>query len=160
MNLSRGFQRITLILAILAGLICGTFAGSIPVKKYCKAQVDSRLVLLLDEPSDQELREFIKWQEEEGITISHDLYQFCKEPVGQSLGMWSMREGLVEMQKEKFWRDLSKPQLVAYCILTGAGCGAAVFLSTWLIIWFGGLSVYKLAAWLACGFKDAECPKA
>ena len=44
--------------------------------------------------------------------------------------------------------------LVGLCILAGLGGAAGGFLGTWLIVWFGGLAMYKLIRWVVLGFRD------
>jgi hypothetical protein len=58
--------------------------------------------------------------------------------------------------EESFWVNLSVRGIVFLCILAGlAGAGVGYF-GTWLVIWFGGLAVYKLIKWIVLGFYDSK----
>jgi len=35
--------------------------------------------------------------------------------------------------------------------------GAAIgYFGVWLVVWYGGLAVYKLIRWIVLGFRDKE----
>jgi len=44
--------------------------------------------------------------------------------------------------------------LVAIVTLYGFGAAAIGYFGTWLVVWFGGLSIYKLIRWIVLGFRD------
>ncbi|UCG54622.1 MAG: hypothetical protein JSV32_08625 [Dehalococcoidia bacterium] len=56
--------------------------------------------------------------------------------------------------KSGFWIQLSKPSLVALCIAGGMLGTFVGFSSAWLILWFGGLAIYKIIKLLILGFCD------
>ncbi len=53
-----------------------------------------------------------------------------------------------------FWMQLSKGDFLGLCILAGLVGALVGFSFTWLILWFGGLAIYKLFKWLILGFRD------
>jgi len=156
MNLRRGFQRITLILAILAGLVLAGFAGSMPFKKHRDASGwGLGDYIVVQPPSKEEKKEFDRWVQLKGIRESPDYFVLEDSANGYTAPtLNSVREKLAEQQKTRFWRDLSRPKLVTYCVMAGVGCGIAGFFGTWATVWFGGLGVYKLIRWLVSGFTD------
>jgi hypothetical protein len=155
MNLRRGFWRITLVLAIVTSVICGVFAGIIPFEKYRTAQshwwywMDAALII--KRPSDEELKEFKKWRQE---NISPDIKVDFNVVPDTEQSLEDVREELLAKQKEKFWKDLPKVGLVAIVILYGLGGAAVGYIGVWFIVWFGGLAIYKLIRWIVLGFRD------
>jgi len=154
MNLRCGFKRITLILSISAAVICGFFAGNIPIEKYCTAQSHWGVgdAFVIKRPSEQELREFEDWQKAKGITIDPNAYVFADIESLPSLR--DVRELLLTGQKESFWRNLSMAKLVLIVVLAGLVGATTGYLGIWLVIWFGGLGVYKLIRWIVLGFRN------
>lgn len=62
--------------------------------------------------------------------------------------------------ENSFWVNLSTAQLKGLCILCGIAGAAIGYGGIVLVIWFGGLAVYKLIRWIVLGFTaDNDKPK-
>lgn len=131
MNLRRGFRRITFILAVVSAVFCTFCAVVIVVEKHDSVQSSLQLRLGLDEKG----------------------FAALKEAGFSNREIKDYKEEIIELQKG-FWVNLSKPELVGLCIVAGLGGGAIGYLGTWLVIWFGGLAIYKLIRWIVLGFRD------
>lgn len=68
-------------------------------------------------------------------------------------------EAEVRKLQHSFWLNIyteNLEYLIVYCILAGLGGAVVGYLGTWLILWFGGLAVYKLIRWFVFGFYEKK----
>lgn len=163
MNSKRGFKRVIFTLATVVALASGIFTGMVPYTEYRTARsfwelADPNWQIIVKEPSEQELQQFNAWKIKMGI-VSDDYYVLEDPNSNMSFAhslptLMESRETFLRIQKTRYWKDLSKPTLVGLFILYIL-CGlVAGFLSVWLILWFGGLAIYKIIKWLILGFYD------
>jgi hypothetical protein len=61
-----------------------------------------------------------------------------------------------EMQQYEWWGKKGTDEAVLLSVLTALGCAAIGYLGTWVIIWFGGIVIYKFIRWLISGFHEDE----
>jgi hypothetical protein len=55
--------------------------------------------------------------------------------------------------RANFWVKIPKIQLAGLFVLAGLGSAIGGFLAAWLVIWFGGLCVYKFISWMGLCFR-------
>jgi len=55
--------------------------------------------------------------------------------------------------RDNFWVKIPKVQLAGLFVLAGVGGAISGYLTTWLVVWFGGLSIYRFIRWLAFCFR-------
>jgi len=148
MNLRRGFRRITLVLAIIGGIlgaivgVSGTAAEHDYAQRRLRWEEENYInkyghlpppeAFVIDEPK------------KEGEHWKKSLNRVKKEVATEELR--KLRDG--------FWVKLPKVGLIGLCTLAGIAGAAIGFLGTWVVIWFGGLAVYKLIKWLVLGFRE------
>jgi hypothetical protein len=159
MNLKRGFKRITFVLSIVAAITCAGLAmaltlhisttaqgtlireqrryedeyntyGTEITQEQAKAELRRREALSVGDQANEERRR-TRWAEEKA---------FAKARLDE------LANG--------FWVRLSKVSLVGLCIAAGLAGALAGFSLTWLVVWFGGLTIYKFIKWLILGFCD------
>ncbi len=52
-----------------------------------------------------------------------------------------------------FWVKLPKAQLAGLFVLAGLGSATGGYVAIWLVVWFGGLGIYRFIRWLALCFR-------
>ena len=136
-NLTRGFKRITLVLAILAAVICGVLVGAVPIKKYQVAISRSRLRLVLDKPADK------RWEKDPIIKASDPwLEEAQKNATPETSDPWL--EAATAVSEKSWWATLSKPGLVGIVASATVGGAAIGYCGVWL--------GYYFLEWLVLGF--------
>ncbi len=176
MNSKRGFKIITFALAAVAAL-SGTVIGvSIVINEYENAKGFLRwkrenLVRnygdIFDKVAFENTGEFDVRVIPENYngnvppfemigTIDGDRWHKMSDPEKiESIQAYNIkRRDELEKLESGFWIQLSKPSLMALCIAGGLGGALVGFCTTWLILWFGGLAIYKIINWLILGFRD------
>ncbi|MFZ0035393.1 MAG: hypothetical protein WAK60_10475 [Sedimentisphaerales bacterium] len=162
-NWEKGFKRIILLIAIGAS-IRGGACMVVPIRKYCNAQNQPWVSdpIVVQKPSEQEVKEFEKWIQEmaaKGTIIDANYYVIDKDDETHSLeqslpSLKEIRPLLLKDANVLFWRNLSKPKLIGICILTSLTGAFVAFFSVWLVFWFGGLAIYRILKWVVLGFCD------
>ncbi len=153
MNLERGFRRITLVLAIVSAIFCGFCAVMLVLDEHEREKSKLNLpefdVRLIPEGDDNKPIPSIETM----ALIKKDVWDKMSEDE-QIATIKADKEHKRKKLEESFWVSLSVGGIVFLCILAGlAGAGVGYF-GNWLVIWFGGLGVYKLIRWIVLGFRD------
>jgi len=144
MNSKRGFKRITFALAAVAAL-SGTVIGvSIVIYEYENAGWYD----VIPENYSGNAPPFEMVGTIDGDRW-HKMSDLEKIAANQAYNIKSRNE-----LESGFWIQLSKPSLVALCVAGGLVGAFIGFSSAWLILWFGGLAIYKIIRWLILGFCD------
>jgi len=55
--------------------------------------------------------------------------------------------------RDNFWVKLPKAQLAGLFVLAALSSAAGGYLITWLVVWFGGLGIYRFLKWLGLCFR-------
>ncbi len=55
--------------------------------------------------------------------------------------------------RANFWVKIPKIQLAGLFVLAGLSSAIGGFLAAWLVIWFGGLCIYKFISWMGLCFR-------
>ena len=55
--------------------------------------------------------------------------------------------------RDNFWVKLPKVQLAALFVLAGVGSAISGYLAILLVVWFGGLNIYRFIRWLGLCFR-------
>jgi hypothetical protein len=135
MNLKCRFYRITLLLAIVAGVSCACYGVLLVADEYYRAQNKLNMC-----------RESVEgW--EACRKMRPEFYKANTEAVSTSL------RNLDEAQKN-FWVNLPKSRLVGFYVLSGLAGAIGGGLITWAVLWLAGLTIYESLRWFAlvcCG---------
>lgn len=135
MNLSCRFCRITLLLAIVAGVSCACYGVLLVADEYYRAQNGLNIC-----------RESVEgW--EACRKMKPEFYKANAEAVSSSL------KNLDEAQNN-FWVNLPRSRLVGLYVLAGLAGTIGGCLITWAVLWFGGLTIYESIRWfvlICCG---------
>jgi hypothetical protein len=180
MNLRRGLRRITFVLAIVSAIFCAFCAVVLILDEHDSAQsylrwkqdnfLEKYRVLpppegfVIDEPKKEDEHKPLTFDpnllpklptlkrggKKYHLTFDPNLLTVIDEPK-KKIAEEELRE-----LKNSFWVNLSKHGLIGLCILTGLGGAAVGFFGTWLVVWFGGLAIYKLIRWVVLGFHDSQ----
>lgn len=66
----------------------------------------------------------------------------------------------LDQARSNFWVKIPKIQLAGLFVLAVLSSAIGGFLAAWLVIWFGGLCIYKFISWLwLCFRRHSECKK-
>ncbi len=66
----------------------------------------------------------------------------------------------LDQARSNFWVKIPKIQLAGLFVLAGLSSATAGYLTTWLVVWFGGLCIYRFIRWLGlCLRRHSECKK-
>jgi len=66
----------------------------------------------------------------------------------------------LDQARANFWVQLTILQLVGLFVLAGLSSAIGGFLAAWLVIWFGGLCIYKFIRWMGlCLRRHSERKK-
>lgn len=135
MNLKCRFYKVTLFLAIIAGISCACYGVLLVADDYYRAQ--NKLNVCKENVEGWEACRKMK----------PEFYEANAEAVSTSL------RNLSEAEKN-FWVNLPKNRLVGFYALAGLAGAIGGGLITWAILWFAGLTIYEMLRWFAlvcCG---------
>jgi len=59
----------------------------------------------------------------------------------------------LDQARANFWVKIPKIQLAGLFVLAVLSSATAGYLTTWLVVWFGGLCIYKFISWLGLCFR-------
>lgn len=157
MNLRRGFRRITLVLAVVAAIICAGLSVSTINEDHYWAQEHLRMEQRRLQREQKRYREHLEakqrpqQEEEEKVARPFDdsppfyrPYRF--EPKVKTEAELKQLEAKVKELEKGFWVTLSPRALVGLFVLAGSGGAVAAFGGFWLF--------YVLIKWVVRGFYD------
>lgn len=55
--------------------------------------------------------------------------------------------------RDNFWVKIPKVQLAGLFLLAGVGSAIGGYSATWIVVWFGGLCIYRFVGWLGLCFR-------
>jgi hypothetical protein len=62
------------------------------------------------------------------------------------------------MEQYEWWGERKTDEVILLCILVALVCAIIGYLGTWVVLWFGGMALYKFGSkfirWLVQGFRD------
>jgi hypothetical protein len=61
-----------------------------------------------------------------------------------------------EMKQYEWWGKKRTDEAILLSVLTALSSAAVGYLGTWVVIWFGGIIIYKFIRWLMSGFRENE----
>jgi hypothetical protein len=133
-HLKQGFRRITVLLALAAGVFCACFC----------------VLSVADKAHDAQYRLSIYKEELQGWEACRStkpaFYRANLETVSNCLNSLSKAQ-------EDFWVSVPKRELIGLYILAGMGGLAGGYLATWTVVWFGGLAIGKSIRRMVCGVR-------
>lgn len=161
MNWKRGFRRITLVLAIVVGLLSAFCAVTIVTTEYKTRQqvlqntrfdylnkygietIEKKygLKFLPDEPTKAEVDAYKTELEKRRMELKNKRTLSSQE----LLELWPDTEELLDLEKG-FWVNLSTAGFVGLCVSIGLGAAVVGYCGIWLIYYF--------VEWLIRGFAD------
>lgn len=159
MNLRRGLRRITLILAILVGIICGTTAIGMLIEKRSSAlrrlaECEAELVesIQVEYPNERPVG-WLQWSSESGPPPSDYLEKLSWSILVTRVNLTCCIKAATLINAHKrFVVGLSMNEIV----LIGLGCAIAGFCGIWLLYAIIDCLVVPLVFWVSKGFhKDS-----
>ncbi len=134
MKLKGKLRGVTFFLAISASLFSASFCVLLMAGEYQSARY--RL--------DKYNEEFQGWEACQQTKPAY--FKANAEAVSSCLKSLDEARG-------NFWVKLPKTQLAGLFLLAVLGSAAGGYLITWLVVWFGGLGIYRFLKWLALCFR-------
>jgi len=162
MNPKHGFQRITLILAILVGIICGYISVSMLIDKRSTAL--SQLAECELEFMESIRGKPIRYEWTEGKSHSEYLQELCivlinrryPRPDAKFMSEYgvSCEKAVLLMGAHSYWTHLSTNEFIGLVVLIGFGCAIGGFCSTWFVYGIIRLVFVPLVCWVIRGFHQ------
>jgi hypothetical protein len=133
MNIKCKFHKITLFLAIIAGVSCACYGVLLVADEYYRAQ--NKLNMCTESVQGWEACR----------KMNPEFYEANTEAVSTSM------KNLDEAQKN-FWVTLPKSRLSGLYVLAGLAGAIGGSLVSWIVLWFSGMAIYESLRWfvLAC----------
>jgi len=167
MNLRGGFKRITLVLAIIVGLLSSLIPVPVIVSARDFVQGHERQLEYILSNTNMSIKEFRsknpKLDDINDLDLSNRLYEkfhfrfasddpnlMSKNSKYDIFDVVEQRERLDEAKKD-FWAKLSAVQTSALCVLIGI----AGFCGVW-VVYFGVLLIHRLVKWVKLGFSHYQ----
>jgi len=132
---------ITFILAICAGVFSASFCVLFMAGEYQSARYNL----------DKYNLEFQGWEACQQTKPAY--FKDNAEAVSSCLKS-------LDQARDNFWVRLTILQLVVLFLSVGLGSATAGYLTTWLVVWFGGQCIYRFIRWLGlCLRRHSERKK-
>jgi hypothetical protein len=124
--------RISFVFALVVGMVCAIFSGSIPYKKWhSENRKWSFDPIVVQQPSNSERIEFKKWANEKGIKPNYFTIKDNSAPSARLLPtLLGSRDFFL---KQHYWQNISKLELVGVITLYSSVGFLTSFFSTMVI---------------------------
>lgn len=66
----------------------------------------------------------------------------------------AIREARRKVESYEYWGTKSTPTIILISIVVALVSAGLGYLSTWVIVWFSGMTIYNFFKWLILGFHD------